>query len=438
MNKRWKRVGTVVWLVATSGLLIGHGGFNSTGGGSGGGDTRGEPCGYSTAYLPLVSSPVRCVDGDYPETAEGFYPAAGRYDSSLVLQSLDWGRLDRLEDVTALSGDWIAVDMPNLQSFEDLTGLQRIGGNFALSGTGAYAFKGLQNLRVVGKKLALVDNGNLESLSGLALDSVGDISIGLNSRLSDISALGSLRSLGMLNVWGNTALDSIAGIDPAMVRWQGLGIADQRDLRTVSGFNRIDTVVGVQVSNAPALTAFTAFSGTRYMGTLSFTQVPQLSDVSGLAQLQGVYSLVLEYADQLSVSASFPSLVEMRRLVLTRMSKVQTLDVSRFAMLEAATLMSLDSMTALQFNTAGKLSELVVTSATRLASIEGLAGNTTLQVLVLQDLPNLKTLDLPTKASLKSISVVNTGLCQASVKAWVQKYYPNASYTVESNSATCP
>lgn len=438
MNKRWHKILGATWLVATSAMLIGHGGFNSTGGGSGGGDTRGEPCGYSTAYLPLVSSPVRCVDGDYPETVEGFYPSAGRYDSSLVLQSLDWGRLDRLEDVTALSGDLIAVDMPSLQSFEDLTALQHIGGNFALSGTGAYALRGMQNLHAIGKKLVLVDNDNLESLTGLALDSVGDISLGLNSRLNDISALSSLRFLGMLNIWGNTALDSIAGIDPAMVRWPGLGIADQRDLRSVSGFNHIDTVVSMQVSNAPALTSFTAFAGTRYMGTLNFTQVPQLADVSGLAALQGVYTLVLEYADRLSLSASFPALAEIRRLVVTRMPKEQTLDVSRFTMLEAATLMSLDSLGVLKFSATGKLAELVVASAPRLTSIEGISNSTTLQVLVLQDLPNLKNLNLPTGAQFKSITVVNTGLCQSSVKAWAQKYYPKSGYTVENNSAVCP
>ena len=91
---------------------------------------------------------------------------------------------------------------------------------------------------MVGKKLALVDNGNLESLSGLALDSVGDISIGLNSRLSDISALGSLRSLGMLNVWGNTALDSIAGIDPAMVRWQGRTFKEYRGMGSLKAMRK--------------------------------------------------------------------------------------------------------------------------------------------------------------------------------------------------------
>lgn len=413
---------TIAFL-GTAFLLVSHNGFSSSGGGSPSeGDTRAEPCSYNQTIVPGARLPMACVDGDYPETDSAFAPTGTIFDSSLVLRGLDWNRLGRLAGITDFRKDLVVVGLDPLNSLADLGSLEHVGGHLAISGGALKNLQGLENLHRVDSNLYLVDLEDLTSLQGLNLDSVGDIYLGLNLQLTDLSSLNSLRSMRGLRLWGNTTLQAIEGIDPTLSLLTYFTVDEHRDLQTLQGFSQVDSVGILLVRGNNKLQSITAFAGTSFVGSLDLENNAQLSSLAGFRQLRNIYSLTLDNLPALPNLDDFSFGVQIVQLNLIRMPQLAT--IPGFALWTQLELVQLQSLTQLQrldlTPQAATLKTLIVNASDSLSRLDGLAGAQNLQTIALSNLPQLKSMELPQGITLQMVSISHTGLCQSALDAWIQ------------------
>lgn len=422
-----KSILRTVCLLATASLLIAHGGFNTSDGGCSGGspsadDTRDAPCSYNQAIVPSARLPVACVDGDYPETDSAFAPTGAIFDSSLVLRGLNWNRLGRLAGITDFRKDLVVAGLDPLNSLADLGSLEHVGGHLAISGGALKNLQGLEALHRVDSNLYLVDLEDLTSLQGLNLDSVGEIYLGLNLQLQDLSSLGKLRSVQGLRLWGNTTLLAVEGIDPTLSMLTYFTVDEHRDLQTLKGFSQVDSVGALLVRGNGKLQSIDAFSGTSFVGSLDLQNNAQLSSLTGFRQVRNIYSLTLDNLPVLANLDDFSFGVQMVQLNLIRMPQLQT--IPEFALWTQLEMVQLQSLTQLQrldlTPQAATLKTLIVNASDSLESLEGLVGATNLQTLALSNLPQLKSMELPQGVALQMVSISHTGLCQSALDAWIQ------------------
>jgi len=413
---------TIAFL-GTAFLLVSHNGFSSSGGGSPSeGDTRDAPCSYNQAIVPGARLPVVCVDGDYPETDSAFAPTGAIFDSSLVLRGLNWNRLGRLAGITDFRKDLVVAGLDPLNSLADLGSLEHVGGHLAISGGALKNLQGLEALHRVDSNLYLVDLADLNSLQGLNLDSVGEIYLGLNLQLQNLSSLGILRSVRGLRLWGNTTLISVEGIDPALSMLQIFAVDDHRDLQAIKDFSQVDSVGALLVRGNAKLQSIAAFSGTRFIGALDLENNDQLRSLEGLRQVRDIYSLTLDRLPALPNLGDFSFGVQMVQLNLIHLPQLQTIpEFALWTQLEMVQLQSLTQLKRLDLTPqAATLKTLIVNASDSLENLEGLAGAQNLQTIALSNLPQLKSMELPQGITLQMVSISRTGLCQSALDAWIQ------------------
>ncbi|MEY4551665.1 MAG: hypothetical protein RL685_7860, partial [Pseudomonadota bacterium] len=201
--------------------------------------------------------------------------------------------LEALERVGDMELYYIAA--PNLTAFESLRSVAShadgaFAGQLYLYKTHMISLEGFERVRDV-RQLVLVDNFELESLSGI---SIGSGAIHLNilgsPLITDLSDMAAARGLNTLLLTGT----GIKNLDP---------LAQMTDIETIS------------LSQNPELENIDGIGGLLYIGELFVYSNPKLTHLPALADVFGLDAVtVMDNAELQRISFEFPSISEGRSL----------------------------------------------------------------------------------------------------------------------------
>lgn len=225
------------------------------------------------------------------------YPGCTVPVGYLLIESPDVDNLDGLSVITAVAGELVIRNNPNLtsltslqnlnavstiriennESLTDLSGLENVstigaeyfygsGGVIVRNNIGLTSLNGLQGISSV-NHLVIDGNPNLTNLAGLEnLNTVientgqsnlalsGDIRIRNNDNLTDLTGLENLSSLETLYIRENINLTSITALENiSSMRY--LYIRENANLASITGLENVDTneIMGIQIFSNPLL-----------------------------------------------------------------------------------------------------------------------------------------------------------------------------------------
>lgn len=127
----------------------------------------------------------------------------------------------------------------------------------------------------------------------------GNLYIGKNSGLSDITDLSPLNNLVSVNGWiaiYHTSLTSINGLTNLTTVEEDMDIWNNSLLTSINGFSNLTTIKGLDIRNNTSLTSISGFNSLTEIGLLNFTNLsnPSLQSISGfdaLTQIVGNFEL---------------------------------------------------------------------------------------------------------------------------------------------------
>jgi hypothetical protein len=207
------------------------------------------------------------------------------------------------------NGDIANVD--SLYRLERITGALTIDGNEFLTN-----LHGLHNLKTVDVGISMSENSLLTSLDGFdSLESTGQFSM-WDGVLTDISALGSLRTCGPMVIKGqnltslnglqnltsmarlvlssNEQLSDLSALSGPRTIGVSLELYQNHSLTSLSGMEDVhfSDTTDIQII-ASSLTSLAGLPAADSLGSVSLSDNPQLSDISALASLRKLDGLQL-------------------------------------------------------------------------------------------------------------------------------------------------
>lgn len=150
------------------------------------------------------------------------YPNCTVIEGDVLISGNNITNLQGLNEVVTIGGDLTIKDNPNLSGLSGLNAFHHLQGSlFVYNNEALRTLSGLEDLFLIDGSLRVSNNDALVSLNGLVnLISVGgDLTLDSNLTLSDIHSLFKLQSIGnsigtgMLNVFSNSSLTSLSGLD---------------------------------------------------------------------------------------------------------------------------------------------------------------------------------------------------------------------------------
>jgi hypothetical protein len=206
---------------------------------------------------------------------------------------------------------WI-TDQGSLDAFF-ASGCDEVTGNVDVNGTALSALRGLDNLRVVGGELEIVNNPALVDLSALShLERVGALIVGADDALPSLDGLESLTVVeGLLSLYSLPSLTNVRGLRNLRRVGDEIGeesiiIIRNPQLTTLAGLEHLEVANYLTVEECPSLTSL---DGLRNLRTVHH-QV-RLVDLGmltlGMASLEHAGGLLLRDNDS-ATSISFPVL----------------------------------------------------------------------------------------------------------------------------------
>lgn len=193
----------------------------------------------------------------------------------------------------------VALSLPKLRS---VTGIMNIANNVALPSFDAPSLVSVDGYLLIGGCLALASLEGLRNLTSVR----ESITIGDSKRLVDLKGLSSLTSYKTLRLDSLEALTSLSGL--AMPpKTAALEIVKCPSLGSLAALAGISEMAGLSLDQV-GLTSMAGLDGlTAVAGGVRFWQLPELTDVRGLAQLKSVGS-ILFYNEPKLTSVDLPSL----------------------------------------------------------------------------------------------------------------------------------
>jgi hypothetical protein len=135
----------------------------------------------------------------------------------------------------------------------------------------------LSNVRSVSGTLFIGANARLTSLSGLeGLSSVGRVVLLNNPELRDVSALSNLAEARAITIIGNPRLVALSG-PKALEHLDGLVIANNPGLIHVDGFSRLFTAGDLVIANNPGLIRMSGLATLTFVEQLYLENNPRLA-----------------------------------------------------------------------------------------------------------------------------------------------------------------
>ncbi|MFK7970993.1 MAG: T9SS type A sorting domain-containing protein [Bacteroidia bacterium] len=199
--------------------------------------------------------------------------------------------LDSLSQLTYVSGSLVIENNPALASLNGLQNIDSVGGGLIIRNLNELQnLQGLNNITQIGRDLTIENSRRLRSLSGL--DSLVNVRqwcliSGLDS-LNDLSGLGKLRNTGaVLGITNNGQLESLNGLDNI----QSLGsltLALNSQLKDISVLSPITSLFGsLTLNQCPNLKDFSGLQNLEKLGALSIQNMGPM-DMSAFASLDSI------------------------------------------------------------------------------------------------------------------------------------------------------
>jgi len=240
-------------------------------------------------YLYLYMGEVECdeIEGD------------------LIIEGVDIVNLNDLKLIHKINGDLIIRNCPNLSDKHGLINLESVGGKFEFNNndkewTIMYGFGGLTS---IGGDLIIIDNDNLQSLTGGGFYSVtypglgnvvsvgGTIKIESNASLKELDGLSEVSSIsGHISVKYNDKLTSISGLSSINNGVVAIRIVENPLLASLDGLQNISsTGGGILIENNSTLSDLAGLDGIANIGWhLYIRQNSNLQSLHGLENLASI------------------------------------------------------------------------------------------------------------------------------------------------------
>lgn len=237
--------------------------------------------------------------------------------------------LEGLHNIQHIGGRLAVDDCPVLADLDGLRGLQRIDDRMHVRGLPITSLHGLEALTMVGEpsaKAALVTLGDLPqltSLAGLAIEWHDAHQVWIyRTRISDIDALAGASELYNLWLTENDELIDLAGLESLVVVHDTLSLGGNTNLVDLGALGSLKSVGGLTLTDT-ALTDL-ALPALQKVGDLRITLNPQLVALSGLDGLTSLGSLVLEHNPALVTLPDLSALMQVEGDLVLRSNDALT------------------------------------------------------------------------------------------------------------------
>lgn len=204
--------------------------------------------------------------------------------------------LSGLSGLTSFSGKLTIHTCPNFQSFEGISSSLTTLGALALLSSGQVSnLTGLENITSIAGGLTFGYNDNLTSVAALSNCTIGtSLFFNGNSALNSLSGLEGTTYLSeYLIIEENHNLTDLQGLNNLMTVDGRINITDNNNLTSLDGLNSISGTVGqFYIRDNPLLEDISAVLGlTETTGICLFYNCPRLINLEGLNNLESVGSL---------------------------------------------------------------------------------------------------------------------------------------------------
>lgn len=232
------------------------------------------------------------------------------------------------------------------------------------------------------------DITNLEPLSNLKMVNFGLVISG-TSKLTNLNGLNNLsgRIGGLLEVFGNTALLTLKGLEKINKAFGDVSVNQNPRIKNLEGLNGLDTIwQNFYITGNDSLVSLTGLDNIRHVNlTLGIIENPELKSISGMKSLEHSRNIAIRHNRKLE------SLEGLKRL--------KTLNGHLFLRnLGITTTMGLDSLEHVQFNLEIDINEKLqkIEGFERLKIVNGaikIANNIELTAITAFDAVNIDSLD---------------------------------------------
>ena len=199
-----------------------------------------------------------------------------------------------------MTGDFRVWYTGEQVSFDGLSALVHVGGDFSMSAVEASSISGFDSLTTVDGYFGIYSNlHHLDSIHGFnSLTTVGSwFAIGETLDMKTIDGFHALTTVGGFSIDQNDALTTIDAFDALTISTRGFSFIYNMSLAKIDGFNALTTVLGgVDIrGNWGALNEISGFNAlTTVDGTFSVTDNHYLTSISGFQNLthNGIYGII--------------------------------------------------------------------------------------------------------------------------------------------------
>ena len=193
--------------------------------------------------------------------------------------------LEPLAGITTVPGG-IRVTGAAITSLAGLHNLTTIGSHLTVSFTGIPSLAGLGKLTNVAGELVIEGNPQLVTLSGLSvLEHVELLTITENDALTSSARLPGPQGLGSLDIRGNDALESLAGLEDTLALEADVEITENAALEALTGLD-VPVLRSLIIDDNPKLLSLAGLAGVTQISELELTRNSQLASLVGLEDIE--------------------------------------------------------------------------------------------------------------------------------------------------------
>lgn len=241
----------------------------------------------------IFDDSIRIDDASDLERLVGYTEVTGRVE----IIGADITSLEGLNSLETIGLDLIIQDCPNLTDITALSNLTSIGEDLFLQRNHALtSLAGLENLVTVGEYLTIQSHDSLTTLAALSnLTDLGQrngllengVGITFNAALTDLEGLGGVEALDSLVLEGNSALTSLNGL--ALTTLGYLSLEDNDALTDLSALSGLNSIAGdIILDGNASLTSLAGLENvTQILDSLKLLTT-SVTSLDGLAALVSV------------------------------------------------------------------------------------------------------------------------------------------------------
>lgn len=198
-----------------------------------------------------------------------------------VEKNISLTSLNGLEGLTKVEGDVDIMDNPLLEDFTALNQLTQIGGRLEISDNSYTPVKGFNSLKSV-KKMT-IDTG-VDKTAFAQLAQAEEIHVYMLKGplvYSLDGVLPSIRSLKLLNIYGNTQLETLGDFLPNLERVEHLRVVENKSITNFDGLNALKFVKEIEIENNEGINKITGLNALENVEKMTVVKNLNLQSITG-------------------------------------------------------------------------------------------------------------------------------------------------------------